>query len=178
MIEKTQQIILNKKILEILCRIGCSDGEIVSLLKTGAYEKTGDALIDELLDELIIPSKNIHGSEQEPAPSARGGNHNPNGTNQYSDIETDNKKEVYKHIVANVGKERKDLILITKNFKCVDYQVFTPYITEMPDTVIKSVENWLRKIKLNEQVSVEFITKQFFNFAKRSNTAVFKGNAQ
>lgn len=174
MVEESQCVILSKRTLEILCRIGCSEGEIINLLKTGTHEKTGDALIDELLDELIIPIQKTNNPEIEPAPAARGGNHNPNGANQYSDIETDNKKEVYEHIIANIGKDRKDLILITKSFKCSDFEVFTPYIIEMPETVIKSVEAWLRKVKINESVSVEFIVKQFFNFAKRGNISVFK----
>lgn len=173
MFEKSQQIILNKSILEILFRIGCPDEEIINLLKTGTAKKTNDSLINELLNELIINPQELK-TESEPQPTSRGGNHNPSGANQYSDIETDNKKEVFEHIIANVGKHRKDLILITKNFNCNDFEIFSPYISEMPASVIKSVENWLCKVKLNESVSVEFIIKQFFNFAKRGNISVFK----
>lgn len=176
MFEKSSKVVLNKRTLEILFRIGCPDKEIINLLKNGTYTKTNDALIDDLLAELIIPQSEeiIEKPEENSAPVARGGNHNPNGVNQYSDIEADNKKEIYEHIIANIGKNRKDLILITKNFNCSDFEIFTPYITEMPESVIKSVENWLRKVKLNESVSIEFIVKQFFNFAKRNNTAIFK----
>lgn len=172
-----QNIILNKRTLEILFRIGCPETEIINVLKTGAHASTGDNLIDDLLDELVVSqTQNAESKPEqpEPVPTGRGGNHNPTGNNQYSDIETDNKKEVFEHIVANIGNKRKDLILITEKFSCNDFEVFNPYITEMPENVIKSVENWLRKVKLNESVSVEFIIKQFFNFAKRSNVSVFK----
>ena len=174
---KTQNIILNKRTLEILFRIECPEREIINLLKTGLYEKTGDSLIDDLLDELIIqePEEIPQNFDEEPVPVARGGNHNPNGVNQYSDIETDNKKEVYNQIVNMFGVNRKNLILIDKNFSCSNYEVFSPYLKEMPESVIHAVEIWLRKVKINESVTVEFIVKQFFNFAQRNNVSIFKG---
>lgn len=173
MYEKTQTIILNKRTLEILFRIGCPDNEIINLLKTGARANTKDNLINDLLNELIIQQPN----ETPPEPTApmRGGNHNPNGINQYSDIETNNKKEVFNQIVNTIGGDRKNIILIDKNFNCSDYDVFNPYIKEMPEFVIHSVENWLRKVKQNESVTIEFIVKQFFNFAHRNNVSIFKG---
>ena len=175
MSDKTQTLILNKRTLEILFRIGCQDSEIINLLKNGTHEKTGDNLIDDLLDELIIQESEETPTESlEPAPTARGGNHNPTGQNQYSDIETENKKEIYNQIVNMFGSDRKNLILIDKNFSCNNYDIFIPYLKEMPQSIIKSVENWLRKVKLNESVTVEFIIKQFFNFAQRANISIFK----
>lgn len=178
MSDNTQTLILNKRTLEILFRIGCPDNEIINLLKTGAFEQTGDNLVDDLLNELIIPKINDKTDTTqellEPAPTARGGNHNPTGQNQYSDMEIENKKEVYNHIINSIGSDRKNLILVDKNFNCSNYEVFNLYIKEMPQSVIKSVENWLRKVKLNESVTVEFIIKQFFNFAKRNDISVFK----
>lgn len=179
MSEKPQNLILNKRTLEILFRIGCPESEIISLLKTGVYTKTNDELIDDLLNELIISQPELgQTTAQEPAPTARGGNHNPTGQNQYSDIETNNKKEIYNKIVNMFGADRKNLILIDKNFSCNNYDIFSPYLKEMPQTIIKSVENWLRKVKLNESVTVEFIIKQFFNFAQRANTPIFKGEKE
>lgn len=178
MSDNTQTLILNKRTLEILFRIGCPDNKIIHLLKTGTFEPTGDNLVDDLLNELILPKiddkTDTIQEPLEPAPTARGGNHNPTGQNQYSDMEIENKKEVYNHIINSIGSDRKNLILIDKNFNCSNYEVFNPYIKEMPQSVIKSVENWLRKVKSNQSTTVEFIIKQFFNFAQRANVSIFK----
>ena len=47
------KIIIDKRKLDTLFRIGCPDNAIISLLKTGSFENTGDSLIDENLESLL-----------------------------------------------------------------------------------------------------------------------------
>lgn len=51
--QKNIKIIIDKRKLDVLTRIGCPDEKILSLLKTGKFEPTGDKLIDETLECLI-----------------------------------------------------------------------------------------------------------------------------
>lgn len=70
----------------------------------------------------------------------------------------------------------KDKILITDSFSVSKYPALKIYIDEMQPEVIKSVEKWLKEKKKGEKVSLEFITQQFINFAKRQNKPLFKKN--
>lgn len=65
------KIIIDKRKLEILIRLGCPDEVLLGYIKTGKYKKTNDKLVDEILESLIDfkDFKNW------------GGNHNPNGIN-------------------------------------------------------------------------------------------------
>lgn len=51
--QKNIKIIIDKRKLDVLTRIGCPDEKILSLLKTGKFEPTGDKLIDETLECLV-----------------------------------------------------------------------------------------------------------------------------
>lgn len=72
--QKNIKIIIDKRKLDVLERLGCPDEKIISLIKTGKFKPTGDHLIDETLECLvdIREFKNW------------GGNHNPTGKNQYT----------------------------------------------------------------------------------------------
>ena len=72
--KKTKKIIIDKIKLDILFRLGCPDEKIITLLKTGIFEPTGDDLIDNNLESLIDYKEFEN----------RGGNHNPSGKNQHS----------------------------------------------------------------------------------------------
>lgn len=127
----------------------------------------------------------------------RGGNHNPTGRNQYSgqsgqtgqsgqngqkaiqtQTKTETKNNIYNNIINNIGKENTNSILIDSNFSCSKFDVFKVYIQNMPAEIIKSVESWIKKEKNGQTVPVEFITKQFINFANRQNKPLFKGEQQ
>lgn len=72
------------------------------------------------------------------------------------------------------GKKSNNSILVDSSFSCSLYPIFKPYIEQVTPEIIKSVENWLRKNKDGQSVSVEFITKQFVNFANRQGRPIFK----
>lgn len=96
--------------------------------------------------------------------------------NQNTQTETKTKYNninIYNNI-NNIGKNREKKILIDSSFSCSNFDVFKAYIQEMPSSVIQSVENWLKKQKNGQEIPVEFIIKQFFNFAQRSNISIFK----
>lgn len=65
------KIIIDKRKLDVLIRLGCPDEQLLQIIKTGKFNKTGDKLIDEMLESLydVREFKNW------------GGNHNPNGIN-------------------------------------------------------------------------------------------------
>lgn len=47
------KMIIDKRKLEILLRLGCPDEQLLQLIKTGTFTKTGDKLIDDTLECLI-----------------------------------------------------------------------------------------------------------------------------
>lgn len=47
------KIIIDKRKLDILLRIGCPDSQLLELIKTGKFTRTGDSLIDDTLECLI-----------------------------------------------------------------------------------------------------------------------------
>jgi hypothetical protein len=65
------KIIIDKRKLDILIRLGCPDNQILQILKTGKFTPTGDSLIDETL-ECLVDFKEFKNW---------GGNHNPKGIN-------------------------------------------------------------------------------------------------
>lgn len=71
-------------------------------------------------------------------------------------------------------RKSTDMIFVDSSFRLLNYPVFKPYIEQVTPAIIESVENWLRQTKNGQSVSVQFITKQFFNFAHRQNKSVFK----
>ena len=47
------KIIIDKRKLDTVVRLGCTDEMLLKLIKTGEVEKTGDALLDELLESMM-----------------------------------------------------------------------------------------------------------------------------
>lgn len=70
---QTKKIIIDERKLSILIRCGCPDKQLLDVIKTGKFEKTGDDLIDEIL-ECLCERKEFKNW---------GGNHNPKGINGY-----------------------------------------------------------------------------------------------
>ena len=71
-------------------------------------------------------------------------------------------------------RKSTDSILVDSSFRLLNYPVFAPYIEQVTPEIIESVENWLRAAKAGQTVTVEFISRQFMNFAKRQNRPIFK----
>lgn len=67
----TKKLIIDEQKLNVLIRLGCPDDRLLSVIKTGKFEKTGDQIIDEIL-ECFIDRKEFKNW---------GGNHNPKGIN-------------------------------------------------------------------------------------------------
>lgn len=72
--KQNKKIIIDKRKLDILIRLGCPDVQILELIKTGDFTRTGDSLIDDTL-ECLIDRRDFKNW---------GGNHNPTGKNQYT----------------------------------------------------------------------------------------------
>lgn len=72
--KKTKKLIIDEQKLNVLIRLGCPDDKLLSVIKTGKFEKTGDQIIDEIL-ECLVDKKEFKNW---------GGNHNPKGINGYN----------------------------------------------------------------------------------------------
>lgn len=51
--KNSKKIIIDRRKLETLFRLGCPDNQILQLLRTGEFTPTGDSLIDETLECLV-----------------------------------------------------------------------------------------------------------------------------
>lgn len=71
---KNAKMLIDRRKLEILIRLNCPDKQLLQVIKTGEFDRTGDALIDDTL-ECLIDYRDFDNW---------GGNHNPNGFNQYT----------------------------------------------------------------------------------------------
>lgn len=94
------------------------------------------------------------------------------------EIKTGTEKNVAE-IIKQAGdalsvRKSTDSILVDSSFRLLNYPVFAPYIEQVTPEIIESVENWLRAAKAGQTVTVEFISRQFMNFAKRQNRPIFK----
>lgn len=94
------------------------------------------------------------------------------------EIKTGTEKNVAE-IIKQAGdalsvRKSTDMIFVDSSFRLLNYPVFAPYIEQVTPAIIESVENWLRQTKNGQSVSVQFITKQFFNFANRQGRPIFK----
>ena len=99
--QKNIKIIIDKRKLDVLTRIGCPDEKILSLLKTGKFEPTGDKLIDETLECLIdIKEFDNWGGKREGAGRPKKNqdeNHLGNqDANQVADIDKDKDRDIDK----------------------------------------------------------------------------------
>lgn len=72
--KSNKKIIIDKRKLDTVIRLGCPSDVLLCLITTGTFSPTGDSLIDE----------NLESMREEKEFTNWGGNHNPNGKNQYS----------------------------------------------------------------------------------------------
>ena len=97
---------------------------------------------------------------------------------QVVDKDKDKDKEVDKDILTNLTNNNiynnKNKVVISSKFSISGVPELRSYVDEMPEDVIDSVEKWLIKTKQGQMVDIPFITKQFFNFAKRMGRPFFK----
>ena len=71
---KSTKLVIDKRKLDVLIRLGCPDRQLLDVIKTGKFKKTGDSLLDETL-ECLVDIKDFKNW---------GGNHNPKGKNQFT----------------------------------------------------------------------------------------------
>lgn len=72
--KSNKKIILDKRKLDTVIRLGCPSDVLLCLITTGKYKPTGDSLIDE----------NLESMRDEKEFTNWGGNRNPTGKNQYT----------------------------------------------------------------------------------------------
>ena len=85
-----------------------------------------------------------------------------------------NKQNVIDIIHSVSNKFNCNGIKIDEEFSVSKYEQFDAYVKEFDSSVIQAVEKWIKKEKMGQFVEYGFITRQFFNFAKRQNKPIFK----
>lgn len=112
----SEKIIIDKRKLDLLLRIGCPKETISQLLFTGEYASTGDSMIDDNLDSLIDFKKfdNWGGARSNSGRKSKENNQVDNqvdnhlenqDSNQVGD--TDNDTDIDKYINSNISKSSK-----------------------------------------------------------------------
>ena len=130
------------------------------------------------------PKKSEDSENQKNQKNQKNQNNQNTQTETETETESETKKEIHKEktvaeIIKQAGdalsvRKSTDMIFVDSSFRLLNYPVFAPYIEQVTPAIIESVENWLRQTKNGQSVSVQFITKQFFNFANRQGRPIFK----
>ena len=101
--------------------------------------------------------------------------------NKNNQVENQNENQIEKNkqnvidIIRSVSsKFNCNGIRINEEFSISKYEQFDAYVKEFDSSVIQAVERWIKKEKMGQFVEYGFITRQFFNFAKRQNKPIFK----
>ena len=97
--KQTIKLVIDKRKLDILIRIGCPDEKLLELIKTGTFTKTGDQMIDDTL-ECLIDFKEFDnwGGKREGA-----GRPKKNQIDNQNEIQVENRDE--NHLDNQVGNQ-------------------------------------------------------------------------
>lgn len=136
--KKTKKLIIDEQKLNVLIRLGCPDDRLLSVIKTGKFEKTGDQIIDEIL-ECLVDKKEFKNW---------GGNHNPKGVNGY------NKKKKTGQVDHQVGSQDggqvvdkdKDIDKDKDNIKYI-INILSDFLSKKLNRVI-DIRGWSKHIEL------------------------------
>lgn len=86
------KILIDKRKLDLLIRLGCPDKQLLEIIKTGTFTPTGDKLIDDTLECLIdIKDFNNWGGAREGA----GRKSNKNNNINQDEIQVENQDEIH-----------------------------------------------------------------------------------
>lgn len=178
----SRKIIIDERKLSILIRLGCPDKQILDLIKTGTFEKTGDRIIDETLECLIDikefdnwggkrkgagrPKKNQDDIQDENQLDNQDGNQDAIQVVD-KDIDKDNINKIIKLLNNNNGFSNKILVNDKLNLLTIDDPDIKLYRDEYGYKIILDVQNWLLRTKNGQTVEKEYIVRQFRNFAYR-----------
>jgi len=134
----TKKIIIDEQKLNVLIRLGCPDDRLLSVIKTGKFEKVGDNIIDEIL-ECLVDRKEFKNW---------GGNHNPNGVNNC------NKKKNRGQVDHQVGSQDGGQVVdkdidIDKDKDNIKYiiNILSDFLSKKLNRVI-DIRGWSKHIEL------------------------------
>lgn len=155
------KIIIDKRKLDVLIRLGCPDKQILELIKTGEFTKTGDSLIDETL-ECLIDLREFQNWGGKRKGSGRRKNHLENqvenqvenhlenqvanqDTFQVVDIDKDKDKDNIKNKLINYGELKK--VCLTSD----EYERLKTKYGDLLEPAIEKLDGWIatttKKIK-------------------------------
>lgn len=169
--KNSQKIIIDKRKLDLLIRLGCPDSAIISMIKDRTFNKTGDQLIDETL-ECLVDVKDF---------GNWGGNHNPKGKNQYTKVndfgqvdhqlagqvcgqvvDKDKDRDIYIKGDCKGGKQK---VLIDEYFNFGDCEEVRDIGNKYDMRVLDNLHRFLVNTFMGQRVDVAFIEKQAERFA-------------
>lgn len=188
--KQSTKIIIDKRKLDLLFRIGCPDKQLIQVLKTGKFDKTGDQLIDDTLECLVdIKEFDNWGGKRQGA-GRKPNNHLDNQLenqdenhlanqepNQDVDIDKDRDKD--KKIVdisslkkwGGIGSKQPNKIMIKPNFNIyeIPQEQLKPFIEAYGDGMARKIQDWLRWKKSGQAVEISRILSLFYKFYQREN---------
>lgn len=138
------KLIIDKRKLDILLRLGCPDKQLLEIIKTGEFTKTGDSLIDETLDCLVdIKSFSNWGGSRENSGRKSSKNNDINQDENHLENQVENhlaNQDMFQ--VVDIDKD-KDIYNINNNkiFKKPTLEEVKAYCLERKNNV--DADRWL-----------------------------------
>ena len=175
----TKKIIIDANKLETLLRLGCPEKAITDYIIHNVIHKQNDELIDTLLESLIDRKEfsNWGGKRDgsgRPKNQLENQLENQDGgqvvdKDIYNTTELNNNINIFKNKI-NLNKNQ---FLISDEFSLDqlgdDVDI---YRKELGNEIVESVQDWIKKAKHGKVIDREFITSQFWNFAKRQGKKI------
>jgi len=173
------KIIIDKRKLDILIRLGCPDNNLLEIIKNGKLIRTGDKIIDETLECLIdVRTFDNWGGKRDGAGRPRKNQLEIQDENQVGNQDANQVVDIDKDIIKlnnnNLNKLIKKMVLkeneflINDEFSLKNIPEYEIYKNEVGEEIIKAVQRWLVEKKYGQVVDKNFICKQIVNFSKRN----------
>lgn len=169
----TKKIIIDERKLNILVRLGCPDKQILDVIKTGNFEKTGDSIIDETLECLVDfkefdnwggkrtgagrPPKIKEDNQVENQDDIQDGNQDI-----IQVVDKDKDRDINKKGDCKGGKKK---VLIDEYFNFGDCEDVIDIANQYDERVLNRLYKFLMDTFMGSQVDVEWIRKQAERFA-------------
>lgn len=126
--KQTTKIIIDKRKLDILIRLGCSETVLLDRIKSGKFVKTGDDLIDENLETLLdVKSFKNWGGKR-----ANSGNKKKNQFQVENHLDNQVENQDASHLAdKDIDKEKdKDRDIFSRKFKKPSFEEVEQYCKE------------------------------------------------
>lgn len=104
--KNAKKIIIDKIKLDILLRLGCPDAQILQIIKTGDFTRTGDSLIDETLECLVDFKEFDNWGGKRPGAGRPKNQVENHLDNQDANQDVDKDKDIYNNLNNNIYNKK------------------------------------------------------------------------